>query len=45
VFRFHVEEALKCQYTPDDALREQVERQTAAAHPMRAIPTGHVEVG
>lgn len=36
VFRFHGEEVLEYDYTPDDALREQV-RQAAAACPVQAI--------
>ena len=36
VFRFHGEEVLEYDYTPDDALREQV-REAAAACPVQAI--------
>jgi ferredoxin len=36
VFRFHGEEALEYDYTPDDQLREQV-RWAAAACPVHAI--------
>lgn len=39
VFRFHNEESLEFDYTPDDALREQVE-QAAAACPVQAIILG-----
>ncbi|GCE19717.1 ferredoxin [Dictyobacter kobayashii] len=36
VFRFHSEEALEYDYTPDDQMREQV-RWAAAACPVQAI--------
>ena len=39
VFRFHNEESLEFDYTPDDALREQVEH-AAAACPVQAIILG-----
>ena len=39
VFRFHNEESLEFDYTPDEALREQVER-AAAACPVQAIMLG-----
>jgi ferredoxin len=39
VFRFQTEESLEFDYTPDDALREQVER-AAAACPVQAILLG-----
>lgn len=39
VFRFNGEEALEFDYTPDDALREEVERAVAAC-PVQAIRIG-----
>ncbi len=40
VFRFHDEESLEFDYTPDDALRGEVER-AAAACPVQAILLGN----
>jgi ferredoxin len=39
VFRLHGEESLEYDYTPDEALREQVER-AAATCPVQAISIG-----
>jgi ferredoxin len=42
VFRFHGEEALEYDYTPDDLLREQV-RWAAAACPVHAITLDYLD--
>jgi ferredoxin len=42
VFRFHGEEALEYDYTPDDGMREQV-RQAAAACPVQAITLDYLD--
>ena len=42
VFRFHGEEALEYDYTPDDQLREQV-RWAAAACPVHAITLDYLD--
>ena len=42
VFRFHGEEALEYDYTPDDRMREQV-RWAAAACPVQAITLDYLD--
>ena len=42
VFRFHGDESLEYQYSPDDSLREQVERAVAAC-PAQAITFARVD--